>query len=142
MDKKTDAYKSSMAELARQGRELYQEINDFLNSDTSHMSPEEHDRTQRMLLAKQQNAIEAFIAAFGMNSDMSSNAPTTTLMQSEDMADLKRLAGITESDYKRHNHDQMQKISQLAQNYMQNTKANSELTAKQIIFLAQRIKED
>ncbi len=139
MDTKTDAYKSSMAELARQGRELSQEINDFLNSDTSHMSPEEHEKTQRMLLAKQQNAIEAFIAAFGM----SSNAPTTTLMQSEDkdIDNIKRLAGITEANND-HNFDTMKKISQLAQNYMQNTKASSELTAKQIIFLAQRIKED
>jgi len=138
MDNKTDTYKASMAELARQGREVAKEVDAFLNSDTSQMSKEEFDRTQQLLLAKQQNTIEAFAAAFGMN-----KTPTSTLMQSEDkdINDLKRLAGITEAS-ENHNFDTMKKISQLAQNYMQNHKASSALTARNIIFLAQRIKDD
>jgi hypothetical protein len=141
MDKKTDTYKASMAELARQGRELTKEIDDFLHGDNSHMSREEYEKTQQMLMAKQQNAIEAFISAFGMSSDMSSNAPTTTLMQSEDIINLKRLAGITEAN-DNHNFDTMKKIVQLATNFMQNNKANATMTAKNIMFLADRIKDE
>jgi hypothetical protein len=141
MDKKTDTYKASMAELARQGRELTKEINDFLHGDNSHMSPEEYEKTQQMLMAKQQNAIEAFISAFGMSSDMSSNAPTTTLMQSEDINTLKRLAGITEEN-QQHNFETMKKIVHLATTFMQNQKTSAIITAKNIMFLANRIKDE
>ena len=122
-----------MAKLAQQGRALAKEIDAFLNGDNSHMSEEEYHKTQQILFAKQQHAIEALASAMGMNQQ------PTTLMQSEDITDLRRLAGITEN-VDRHNFDQMKKIVQLAQNYMQNDHADATMTAKNIIFLAQRVK--
>jgi hypothetical protein len=133
MDIKTDEYRTSMAELAQQGRALAKEIDEFLNGDNSHMSEEEYHKTQKILFYKQQHAIEALASAMGMNQQ------PTTLMQSEDMTNLKRLAGITEN-VERHNYDQMKKIVQLATNYMQNESADATMTAKNIIFLAQRVK--
>ena len=133
MDIKTDEYKASMTELAQQGRALAKEIEEFLNGDNSHMSEEEYQKTQKILFYKQQHAIEALASAMGMNQQ------PTTLMQSEDITDLRRLAGITEN-VDRHNFDQMKKIVQLAQNYMQNDHADATMTAKNIIFIAQRIK--
>ena len=133
MDIKTDEYRASMAKLAQQGRALAKEIEEFLNGDNSHMSQEEYYKTQKILFAKQQHAIEALASAMGMNQQ------PTTLMQSEDITDLRRLAGITEN-VDRHNFDQMKKIVQLAQNYMQNDHADATMTAKNIIFIAQRIK--
>lgn len=82
-----------MAALAAEGRAVAQEVNDFINGDHSHMSAEEYRNMQRKLFAKQQHTIEALSAAMGMGKEQ-----PTKLMQSEDadVADIRRLAGITE----------------------------------------------
>ena len=83
-----------MTELAQQGRALAKEIEEFLNGDNSHMSDEEYSKTQQMLFAKQQHAIEALATALGVGKK------PTTLMQSEDadIADIQRRAGLLNED--------------------------------------------
>jgi hypothetical protein len=91
MDNSTDDYKAGLAGLAKQTRAVAAEVDAFLNGDHSHMSEEEHRRMQDILLAKQQDAIQALVAAMGMRQEQ-------PLMQSEDVdiADIRRRAGITE----------------------------------------------
>lgn len=121
-------------DLKQQAQDIMQEVDAFLKGDHSHLSAEEFARQQEHMMAKQSMAMAALLQHMGFKHKK-------PLMQSEDMADLKRRAGITEASNNR-TFDQMKKIVQLAHNYMQNDKVDGLLTAKNIVYLAQQIGED
>jgi len=146
MDNPNDTYGTTLADLAAQGRAVAQEVEEFINGDHSGLSPDEFNQIQTRLLAKQKFAIDAMAAAMSTNSGL--NGPQrSTLMQSEDadITEIRRLAGLNEMKPTRNqagNFQTMKKIVQLATNYMQNDTADAELTAKNIIFLAQQIEKE
>ncbi len=85
------------------------EVDDFLKGDHSHMPPDEYAQEQKRMMARQSMAMAALLQAVGFEEKK-------PLMQSEDMVDLKRRAGITE-DYQDYTTEFM-KIVDLAQGYM------------------------
>ena len=147
MDNPNDTYTSTMADLAAQGRAVAQAVEEFINGDHSGLSRDEFNQMQTRLLAKQKFVIDAMVAAMNPKTNASIDPQRSTLMQSEDadITEIKRLAGLNEvrpTQNQAGNFQTMKKIVQLATNFMQNHTADAELTAKNIIFLAQQIEKE
>jgi len=125
------------ADLIAQAKNIMQEVNDFLTGDHSHLPPEEFDRLQNQMMAKQSMAMSALLQSMGFEEKRD------TLLQSKDsdVEDIKRRAGLSEMQ----SHDPtqdfqiMKKIVQLATTFMQDERSDPEIASRMIIALANRL---
>ena len=128
------------ADLVAQAKDIMQEVNDFLTGDHSDLSPEEFDRLQQQMMAKQSMAMAALLQSMGYKEKRD------TLLQSKDaeVEDIKRRAGLTEMQSRdpAEAFTIMKKIVQIATTFMQDERSDPQVASRMIIALANKLGKD